>query len=55
MRVKVAQGRDVVLEPPQFGEPLNTFGYPYAELDEKPLNHLQPSDYSYSFTTTTRD
>lgn len=31
-------GRDLVLNPPQSGEPLNYFMYPYAEADGKPLN-----------------
>ncbi len=32
-RVVLSRGRDVVLEPAQKGEPRNTFGYPYAEVD----------------------
>ena len=31
-RVVIAHGRDVVLNPAQQGPPLNTFGYPYAEV-----------------------
>ena len=31
-------GRDLVLAPPQAGEPLNYFMYPYAEADGTPLN-----------------
>jgi hypothetical protein len=30
-------GRDIRLDPPQQGGPLNYFIYPYAELDGKPL------------------
>ena len=30
-RFKLAVGRDLVLNPPQAGGALNTFGYPYAE------------------------
>jgi len=36
-RVQFSVGRDIRLEPPQQGEPLNYFIYPYAELDGKPL------------------
>ncbi len=36
-RVQFSVGRDIRLDPPQQGEPLNYFVYPYAELDGKPL------------------
>lgn len=35
-RVAFTIGRDLVLSPPQKGEPLNFFIYPYAEVDGKP-------------------
>ncbi len=47
-RVKLAVGRDVILNPPQAGKPLNTFGYPYAEIDGKPLDWLEPATFKYS-------
>ncbi len=37
-RIAFGTGRDIVLNPPQTGEPLNYFMYPYAEVDEKPFN-----------------
>jgi len=37
-RIAVGTGRDLVLNPPQAGEPLNYFMYPYAEADGRPLN-----------------
>ncbi|MGA6993659.1 MAG: transglutaminase domain-containing protein [Candidatus Deferrimicrobiaceae bacterium] len=37
-RIAVGTGRDLVLNPPQAGEPLNYFMYPYAEADGKSLN-----------------
>lgn len=37
-RIAFGTGRDIVLNPPQSGEPLNYFMYPYAEVDGKPLN-----------------
>ena len=36
-RVQFTVGRDIRLDPPQQGDPLNYFIYPYAELDGKPL------------------
>jgi transglutaminase-like putative cysteine protease len=36
-RVAFTMGRDLVLKPPQQGEPLNFLIYPYAEVDGKPL------------------
>jgi len=36
-RVEFSRGRDLVLAPPQKGEPLNYFVYPYAEADGKPI------------------
>ena len=37
-RVEFSRGRDLVLVPPQKGEPLNYFVNPYAEADGKPIN-----------------
>lgn len=36
-RFKVSTGRDLILSPPQKGEPLNTFPFTYAEADGIPL------------------
>lgn len=36
-RVQFTIGRDIRLNPPQQGAPLNYFIYPYAEIDGKPL------------------
>jgi len=46
-RVVIATGRDVVLNPPQAGPPLNTFGYPYAELGGKALDWLDSKGFGY--------
>jgi len=40
-RVEFTRGRDLVLKPPQAGEPLNYFVYPYAEADGKPLGDVE--------------
>ncbi len=51
-RVKLAIGRDLVLTPPQQGAPLNTFGYPYAEVGGKALDFYAPDTFKYSFMCT---
>jgi hypothetical protein len=48
-RVVIAKGRDVVLNPPQAGPPLNTFGYPYAEVGGKVLDFYNPKDFGYKY------
>lgn len=49
-RVKLAVGRDIQLNPPQKGGPINTFGYPFAQIGDKTLDHLNPKTFSYRFT-----
>ncbi len=48
-RFQLASGRDLVLNPSQAGEPLNTFGYPYAEVGGKPLDFYDPQSFIYQF------
>jgi transglutaminase-like putative cysteine protease len=48
-RLVIAQGRDVVLSPAQSGQPLNTFGYPYAEIGGKALDFYNPKGFVYSY------
>jgi hypothetical protein len=40
-RVKFTMGRDLRLAPPQAGEPVNFFVYPYAELDGEPFDGIE--------------
>lgn len=49
-RVVLSRGRDLRLEPPQSGAPLNTFGYPYAEVGGRPLDFYNPKGFSYRYT-----
>lgn len=49
-RVVIAAGRDVVLNPRQAGPPLNTFGYPYAEVGGKALDFYQPKNFVYTYS-----
>jgi len=48
-RVVLATGRDVLLNPPQAGTPLNTFGYPYAEVGGKSIDFYQPKNFVYKY------
>uniref|UniRef100_A0A831U712 Transglutaminase n=1 Tax=Geobacter metallireducens TaxID=28232 RepID=A0A831U712_GEOME len=47
-RIALAVGRDVVLNPPQAGAPLNTFGYPYAEVGGKEVDFYDPKSFRYT-------
>ncbi len=48
-RFQLASGRDLLLNPSQAGEPLNTFGYPYAETGGKALDFYDPKSFVYKF------
>jgi transglutaminase-like putative cysteine protease len=49
-RVVLARGRDLTLNPAQAGAPLNTFGYPYAEVGGKPVDFYDPKKFTYRYT-----
>ena len=49
-RVVLARGRDIVLNPPQTGAALNTFGYPYAEVGGAVIDFYQPKNFVYSYS-----
>jgi len=40
-------GRGITLNPPQASGPINYFMYPFAEVDGKPLDYLDPKAFSY--------
>ncbi len=48
-RLSLSIGRDIQLEPPQSGQPLNYFVYPYVEVDGTPWPSEQVS-LSFQFT-----
>jgi transglutaminase-like putative cysteine protease len=50
-RVEFTRGRDLVLVPPQKGEPLNFFVYPYLEVDGKPAPDLVKRTIRYEDVT----
>lgn len=49
-RIKLSVGRDITLNPPQAGEPLNTFGYPFAQVGDKTIDWLDPASFKYKIT-----
>jgi transglutaminase-like putative cysteine protease len=49
-RLKIAVGRDLTLTPVQAGPPLNTFGYPYAEVGGTVIDWLDPKKFTYRIT-----
>lgn len=49
-RVKLAEGRDLTLNPPQQAGPVNYLMYPYAEVGGKPLDWLDPASFKYTIT-----
>jgi len=46
-RIKLSVGRDITLNPPQAGEPLNTFGYPFAQEGGRTIDWLDPASFRY--------
>lgn len=51
-RVKLSVGRDLTLNPPQPGGPLNYFMYPFARVGDKILDWLDPTSFKYTITYT---
>jgi len=49
-RVRLGTGRDLTLNPPQAGEPLNYLMYPYAEIGGRVLDWLDPAGFKYKIT-----
>ena len=48
--VDFSTGRDIILNPPQDGDPLNYFMYPYAEIDGEPLDFISQEKLRYIIT-----
>jgi len=49
-RVKLGTGRDLVLNPPQNGAPLNYLMYPFAEIGDETLDWYDPQSFKYKIT-----
>ncbi len=44
-RMVISTGRDIILNPPQAGRPLNNFVYTYAEVGGKAVNWPDPKAF----------
>jgi len=49
-RIKLGEGRDLTLNPPQSGKPINYLMYPFAQVGEKTLDWLDPTTFKYTIT-----
>lgn len=49
-RIKLGEGRDLDLNPPQSGEPVNYLMYPFAQVGNKTLDWLTPKTFKYKIT-----
>ncbi|MCP3874326.1 MAG: transglutaminase domain-containing protein [Desulfobacteraceae bacterium] len=49
-RIKLGQGKDIVLNPRQHGEPINYLMYPYAQIGKKTVDWLDPENFKYTIT-----
>ena len=46
-RIKLSAGRDLTLNPPQFGQPINYLMYPFAQVGQDTLDWLDPEIFKY--------
>ncbi|KAB0671966.1 transglutaminase domain-containing protein [Oryzomonas sagensis] len=53
-RVKLSAGRDLILNPPQPGGPVNYLMYPFARVGDKIIDSLDPATFKYSIIYTAR-
>ena len=49
-RIKLGEGRDLTLNPPQSGPPVNYLMYPFAQVGKKTLDWLDPETFNYKIT-----
>jgi transglutaminase-like putative cysteine protease len=49
-RIKLGEGRDLTLNPPQSGPPVNYLMYPFAQVGKKTLDWLEPETFKYKIT-----
>jgi len=47
-RIKLSEGRDLKLNPPQEGPAINYLMYPFAQIDGETLDWLDPKSFKYS-------
>ncbi len=49
-RIKLSEGRDLTLNPPQQGLAINYLMYPFAQVDGQTIDWLEPSTFKYRIT-----
>jgi len=49
-RIRLGEGRDLVLNPAQHGEPVNYLMYPFAQVGDTSLDWLEPANFKYTIT-----
>ena len=49
-RIRVSVGRDLTLNPPQAGDPVNYLMYPFAQVGGTTLDWLDPKTFRYTIT-----
>lgn len=49
-RVRLGEGRDLMLNPAQHGEPVNYLMYPFAQAGNEALDWLDPATFKYAIT-----
>lgn len=49
-RIRLSEGRDLQLNPPQQGPAVNYLMYPFAQIGGKTLDWLDPADFQYKLT-----
>lgn len=49
-RIKLGEGRDLTLNPPQSNPPVNYLMYPFAQVGKKTLDWLEPETFKYKIT-----
>ena len=47
-RIRLGEGRDLILNPRQYGENVNYLMYPFAQVGETTLDWLDPKSFKYS-------
>jgi transglutaminase-like putative cysteine protease len=49
-RIRLSEGRDLTLNPPQEGLAINYLMYPFAQVGGKTIDWLEPATFKYRFT-----
>ena len=54
-RIKLGEGKDIDLNPPQSGEPVNYLMYPFAQIGDETLDWLDPETFKYKIGFNLKD